>query len=49
MKARIFNAWNGLPSKVVAVHRVDTFKFELDRYLEVLEIEEYWDIGRTRR
>ena len=43
---RVVNAWNGLPRKVVAAETVDTFKLELDRYLEV-EIEEYRDVGRT--
>ena len=37
---------NGLPGKVVAAETVDKFKFELDRYLEVLEIDGYWDVGQ---
>ena len=37
----IINAWNGLPGKVVAAQTVDKFKLELDRYLEVMEIEGY--------
>ena len=41
------NVWNGLPGKVVAVGTVDKFKLELDRYLQVLEIEGYRDVGRT--
>ena len=36
-------AWNGLPGKVVAAETVDKFKLELDRYLEVMEIEVYRD------
>ena len=35
----VINVWNGLPGKVVAAEKVDKFKFELDRYLEVMEIE----------
>ena len=46
---RVVHAWNGLPGKVVAAETVDLFKLELDRYLEVLEIEVYWDVGRTFR
>ena len=41
---RVVNAWNGLPGKVVAAEKVDKFKLELDRYLEVMEIEGYWDV-----
>ena len=36
---RVVNAWNGLPGKVVAAEKVDKIKLELDRYLEVMEIE----------
>ena len=46
---RVVNAWNGLPGKVVAAETVDKFKLELDRYLEVLEIEGYGDVDRTFR
>ena len=46
---RVVNAWNGLPGKVVAAEKVDKFKLELDRYLEVMEIEGYRDVGRTFR
>ena len=38
---RVVNAWNALPGKVVAAEKVDKFKLELDRYLEVMEIEGY--------
>jgi len=41
---RVVNAWNGLPGKVVAAETVDTFKLDLDRYLEVMEIEGYRDV-----
>ena len=44
---RVVNAWNGLPGKVVAAETVYRFKLELDRYLEVMEIEDYRDVGRT--
>ena len=43
------NAWNGLPGKVVAAETGDKFKLELDRYLEVLEIEVYRDVENTFR
>ena len=46
---RVVNAWNGLPGKVVAAETVDKFKLELDRYLEVIEMERYRDAGRTLR
>ena len=36
---RVVNAWNSLPGKVVAAETVDKFKLELDRYLEVMEID----------
>ena len=36
---REVKTWNGLPGKVVATEKVDKFKLELDRYLEVMEIE----------
>ena len=38
---RVVNAWNGLLGKVVAADRADKFKLELDRYLEVLEMDGY--------
>ena len=41
------NTWNGLPGKIMAAEAVDSFKLELDRYLKVLEIEGYGDVGRT--
>ena len=34
---KVVNAWNGLPGKVVAAEKVDKFKLEFDRYLEVME------------
>ena len=43
---RVVNAWNGLPEKVVAAEKVHKFKLELDRYLEVMEIEGYRDVDR---
>ena len=43
------NAWNDLPGKVVAAEIADTFKLELDRYLEVMEIEGYGDVDKTFR
>ena len=46
---RVVNAWNGLPGKVVAAETGDKFKLELDRYLEVMEIERYRDVDRTLR
>ncbi len=46
---RVVNAWNGLPGKVVAAETVNKFKLELDRYLKVMEIEGYRDVGRTFR
>ena len=46
---RVVNAWNGLPGKVVAAETVDKFKLELDKYLEVMEIEGYEDVDRTFR
>ena len=33
--------------KVVAAGKVDKFKLELDRYLEVMEVEGYWDVDMT--
>ena len=36
---RVVNAWNDLPGKVVAAETVDKYKLELDRYLEVMEME----------
>ena len=36
---RVVNAWNGHPGKVVTAETVDTFKLELDTYLEVLGLE----------
>ena len=44
---RVVNVWNGFPGKVVAAETVDKFKLELDRYLEVMEIEGYGDVVRT--
>ena len=41
---RVVNVWNDLPGKVVAVETVDKFKLVLDRYLEVMEIEEERDV-----
>ena len=46
---RIVNACNGLPGKVVAAEKVNKFELEVDRYLEVMEIEGYRDVGRTFR
>ena len=46
---RVVDVWDGLPGKGVAVETVDRFKLELDRYLEVLEIEEHRDLGRICR
>ena len=46
---RVVNAWNGLPGKVVAAETVGKFKLELERYLEVMEIEGFRDVGRTVR
>ena len=46
---RVVNAWNGLPGKVVAAETVDKFKLELDRDLEVMEIEGYGDVDKTFR
>ena len=40
---------HGLPGKVVAAETVDKFKIELDRYLEVMEVEGYGDVDRTFR
>ena len=33
---RVVIAWNGLPGMVVAAEKVDKFKLEFDRYLEVM-------------
>ena len=38
-----------IPGKVVAAEKVDKFKLELDRYLDVMEIEGYGDVDRTFR
>ena len=46
---RVVDAWNGLPGKVVTAKTEDKFKLELDRYLEVMEIEGYRDFGKTFR
>ena len=46
---RVVNAWNGLPGKVVAAEKVEKFKFELDRYLEVMEMEGSRDVDKTFR
>ena len=45
----VVNAWNGLPGKVLAAEIVDKFKLELDRYLEVMEMEGFRDVDRTFR
>ena len=42
------NAWNGLPGKIMAAETEDRFKLELDRYLEVMEIEGYGDVEYGR-
>ena len=34
----VVNAWNGLPARVVPVKLVDSFKIELDRYLEIVDL-----------
>ena len=44
---KVVNARNGLPGKVVAAEKVDKFKLELDRYLEVMDIEGYGDVDKT--
>ena len=44
---RVVNAWNSLPGKVVAAEKVDKSKLELDRYLEVIEVEGYGDVDKT--
>ena len=36
---RVVNAWNGLPEKVVTAETVNKFELELDRYLEVMDLE----------
>ena len=46
---RVVDAWNGLPGKVVAAETAVKFKLELDRYLEVMEIEGYRDVDKTFR
>ena len=46
---RVINAWNGHPGKVVAAETVDKFEFELDRFLEVMEILGYGDVDKTFR
>ena len=46
---RVVNACNGLPGKVLGAEKVDKFKLELDRYLEVMEIEGYGDVDMTFR
>ena len=46
---RVVNAWNGLPRKVVAAEKVYNIKLELDRYLEVMEMEGYVDVDQTLR
>ena len=43
------NAWYGLSGMVGAAETVDSFKMELDRYLEALGIEGYRKIGSTGR
>ena len=44
---RVVNVWNSLPGKVVAAEKVEKFKLELDRYLELMEIE--GDVGDVER
>ena len=44
---RVVNARNGLPGQVVAAVKVDNFKLEIDRHLEVMEMEGYRDVDRT--
>ena len=44
---RVVNTWNGLPGKVVAAETGDKYKLELDRYLEVMEIEGFGDVDKT--
>ena len=44
---RVVNACNGLPGKVVAAETVDKFNLELDRYLEVMDIERCGDVDGT--
>ena len=46
---KVVKAWNCLPGKVVAAEKVDKFKLELDRYLEVMEIKGYGDVDKTFR
>ena len=46
---RVVNAWNCLSGKVVAAEKVDKFKLELGRYLEVISIEGYIDVDRIFR
>ena len=41
---RVVNSWNVLPGKVVAAEKVDKFKLELDRYVQVIEIAGYEDV-----
>ena len=38
-----------LPGKAVAAETVYKFKLELDRYLEVMEMEGYGDVDKTFR
>ena len=45
---REVDAWNGLPGKVVTAGTGDKFKLELDRYLEIMEIEGYGDDSTFR-
>ena len=44
---RVVNAWNDLPGKGVAAETINKLKLELDRYLEVMQIEGYGDVDRT--
>ena len=46
---RVVNAWNGLSGKVVAAETGDKFNFQVDRYLEVMEMEGYGDVDSTFR
>ena len=42
---RVVNAWNGLPRKVVVALGVNKLKWDLDSYLDVLEVVGCVDIG----
>ena len=49
LSVRVVNARNGLLGKVVVVVGMDKFKWDLNRYLDALEIERYGDIGLCAR